>query len=276
VAVELIHNLSLLHDDVIDGDDIRRGRPSVWALFGTGASIVAGDALWATANQVLLAVEGTSGRAAVGILNDTVSRIIRAGADDFGFERHDAADIDLDDYLKVSEVYGGELLGCAAVLGTILCGGKESDAEGLRRAAHCAGTAWQAVNDLENLWGTTLWSASRVSRTFGSARTRCRSSPHCGRRLRPDVDSGSCCVRTRWMSPTCGWPPSWPKRPVGGLPPSRSPATSWIGRWPNLSIPHYRRPVGSSWQICCISPSPERIARPEFLSYSDEGSCYAR
>ena len=56
MAVELVHNFSLLHDDVIDGDDERRHRPTVWALFGVGQAIIAGDALQTLAHQVLLDV----------------------------------------------------------------------------------------------------------------------------------------------------------------------------------------------------------------------------
>ncbi len=54
VALELVHNFSLIHDDVMDGDTERRHRPTVWALFGVGEAIVSGDALAALAYAVLL------------------------------------------------------------------------------------------------------------------------------------------------------------------------------------------------------------------------------
>ena len=54
VAVELMHDFSLLHDDIIDGDRERRHRPTVWALFGVGQAILVGDALQTLAHQVLL------------------------------------------------------------------------------------------------------------------------------------------------------------------------------------------------------------------------------
>ena len=54
VAVELVHNFSLLHDDLMDGDVERRHRPTVWALCGVPAAILAGDALLALAAEVLL------------------------------------------------------------------------------------------------------------------------------------------------------------------------------------------------------------------------------
>ena len=55
VAVELVHDFSLLHDDVMDGDLTRRGRPAAWAVFGINQAILAGDALQALAVQQLSA-----------------------------------------------------------------------------------------------------------------------------------------------------------------------------------------------------------------------------
>ena len=62
VAVELVHNFSLLHDDVVDGDRERRHRTTVWALFGVGQAIIGGDALLTLALDVLL-TPATSARA---------------------------------------------------------------------------------------------------------------------------------------------------------------------------------------------------------------------
>src|SRR5262249_51869709 len=54
VAVELVHNFSLLHDDIMDGDTERRHRPTAWTVYGTGAAILAGDAMLALAQDILL------------------------------------------------------------------------------------------------------------------------------------------------------------------------------------------------------------------------------
>ena len=53
-AVELVHNFSLLHDDIMDGDTERRHRPTAWTVFGVGAAILAGDAMLALAQDILL------------------------------------------------------------------------------------------------------------------------------------------------------------------------------------------------------------------------------
>ncbi len=61
VAVELVHAFSLLHDDIMDGDEDRRGRPTVWKAYGTGPAVLAGDALFALAVETLAAQPGGAG-----------------------------------------------------------------------------------------------------------------------------------------------------------------------------------------------------------------------
>ncbi|WP_030019072.1 polyprenyl synthetase family protein [Streptomyces monomycini] len=150
-AVELTHNFSLLHDDIADGDEIRRDRPTAWVAFGTGPTLVAGDALFNEAVRLLAATQAAT--TAVRVFTDGVAHMIHAWASEPAFDRTDPLDISLDAYLECCRGKGGALLGTGAVLGTVLCGKPAQDGDLLRRAAHHAGTAWQAVNDLENIWG---------------------------------------------------------------------------------------------------------------------------
>ena len=64
-AVELVHNFSLVHDDIMDGDTERRHRPTAWTVFGIGAAILAGDALLVLAQDILL--EGPVAAGPVGL-----------------------------------------------------------------------------------------------------------------------------------------------------------------------------------------------------------------
>src|SRR5204862_3943940 len=83
VAVELVHNFSLLHDDVMDGDRERRHRPTVWALFDVGQAIVAGDALLALATELLLEADRAD---AARELTAGTAGMIRGQAEDIAFE----------------------------------------------------------------------------------------------------------------------------------------------------------------------------------------------
>ena len=76
VACELVHNFSLLHDDVIDGDTERRHRPTVWARFGVADAILAGDALFCLATEVLCETDSPTAPAAIRRLGTTVRRLV--------------------------------------------------------------------------------------------------------------------------------------------------------------------------------------------------------
>src|SRR3984885_16319300 len=85
-AVELVHNFSLLHDDIMDGDTERRHRPTAWTVFGVGAAILAGDALLALAQDLLLEDTAPGGLWAARCLSTAVTRLIAGQGEDLAFE----------------------------------------------------------------------------------------------------------------------------------------------------------------------------------------------
>ena len=130
VALELIHNFSLIHDDLMDGDRERRHRPTVWALFGTGEAIIAGDALAALAYAVLLDAEGEPARQAARELSGATLEMIRGQSEDLAFESR--LDVTEDEVVAMSAHKTGALISCAAALGAILGGGTPAQVEALR------------------------------------------------------------------------------------------------------------------------------------------------
>jgi geranylgeranyl diphosphate synthase, type I len=151
VALELVHNFSLIHDDVMDGDEQRRHRPTVWALFGVGQAIVAGDAMLTLAHELLL--EGACPRrlAAAAELSRATAEMIRGQCDDLSFE--DRTDMTIDDGLTMSVRKTGALLGCAAALGGQLAGAEEDQVAALRGYGRELGIAFQAIDDVLGIWG---------------------------------------------------------------------------------------------------------------------------
>src|SRR5215475_6024845 len=118
VAVELIHNFSLIHDDLLDGDLERHHRRTVWSIWGPAAAILTGDALVALAHEVLL--EGDSpGTARAGLLLAATTReLTRGQAQDLAFEtRHD---VTLDECLDMTAGKTGSLLAASAAIGAVL------------------------------------------------------------------------------------------------------------------------------------------------------------
>ncbi len=150
-AVELVHNFSLLHDDVIDGDDERRHRPTVWAIFGVAKAIITGDALLALAQRMLLDVPGVPGRAAARSLADATMAMITGQADDMAFETR--TDVAVDHCLAMEAAKTGAILACASSIGAILADAPAPTVKALSDFGMHLGLAFQAVDDLLGIWG---------------------------------------------------------------------------------------------------------------------------
>ena len=112
VAIELIHDFSLIHDDIIDNDAERRHRPTVWAKFGTGVGVVVGDALHALAFEVLLRDVSPARIRAAKNLSEGVAAMIAGQSKDMAFETRSA--ITLEDCLAMERGKTGALLSYAS------------------------------------------------------------------------------------------------------------------------------------------------------------------
>jgi len=161
VAVELVHNFSLIHDDVIDGDDERRHRPTVWVLFGIGQAVIVGDALLALAQQILLdpagtlqlerVADGDAARRAARRIADSTTSMIAGQALDMAFES--LPNVDVEGCLAMEGGKTGALLGCAAAIGADLAGAPVEAVAALDRFGFELGLAFQAVDDVLGIWG---------------------------------------------------------------------------------------------------------------------------
>ncbi|MBT2377827.1 MULTISPECIES: polyprenyl synthetase family protein [unclassified Streptomyces] len=156
VAVELVHTFSLIHDDIMDGDETRRRRPTVWKTYGTGPAVLAGDALLALAVRILAEVPGPRGTAAVRHLSGTLGDLVHGQAQDLLFESRPWTGPEAvlpHEYRTMATHKTGSLLGCAAALGAVLAGAPAPTADALDRAGRHLGVAFQAVDDLLGIWG---------------------------------------------------------------------------------------------------------------------------
>jgi geranylgeranyl diphosphate synthase type I len=157
VAVELVHTFSLLHDDIMDGDALRRGRPAVWKAYGTGPAVLAGDALFALAVETLGATPHAA--AAVRQLTTALSDLVRGQADDLLFAERPWTGpeaVGVGEYEVMAERKTGALLGCAPALGAQLAGAPRETATALDRAGRHLGVAFQIADDLLGMWGDPL------------------------------------------------------------------------------------------------------------------------
>ncbi|WP_420638925.1 polyprenyl synthetase family protein [Candidatus Poriferisocius sp.] len=151
VAIELIHDFSLIHDDIIDGDTERRHRTTVWAKFGTGVGVIAGDALHTLAFDVLLREPTPPRVKAAQHLARAVSAMIAGQSQDMAFGATDG--VSLEQCLIMEQGKTGALLSYASSVGAMLAGADDATVEGLADYGAHVGVAFQAVDDLLGIWG---------------------------------------------------------------------------------------------------------------------------
>lgn len=152
VAVELIHNFSLIHDDIMDGDRVRRHRPTVWDVFGVADAIIVGDALHTLAFEQLLIDPTQVPAMTAGVrLAQATSAMIAGQAQDVALDRQPAAT--LDECLIMEGNKTGALLAQSVAIGAVLGEGTDDEVAALERYGSSLGLAFQAVDDVLGIWG---------------------------------------------------------------------------------------------------------------------------
>jgi geranylgeranyl diphosphate synthase type I len=172
VAVELVHNFSLVHDDVMDGDTERRHRPTVWAVWGASSAILTGDALLALAQEVLLEGASPHRAAAARLLAEATRHLIRGQVLDVAFERRD--DVTLAQCLDMVSGKTGALMSASAAIGAVLGGAPAEVVDALSSFGAQLGIAFQLVDDLLGIWGDPAITGKPV---FSDLRSRKKTLP---------------------------------------------------------------------------------------------------
>lgn len=142
-VVEFIHTATLLHDDVVDDSDLRRGQASASALFGNSASVLVGDFLYSRAFQMMVEVGDmrvmqTLADATNTIAEGEVMQLLNC---------HDA-DVDVDNYMRVIHCKTAKLFEAAMRLGAILGNASNADEEAAAKYGMHLGTAFQLIDDV--------------------------------------------------------------------------------------------------------------------------------
>jgi geranylgeranyl diphosphate synthase type I len=156
-ALELLHNFSLIHDDIEDGDEMRHGRPTLWAEHGIPAALVAGDAMSALAYLTL--VDGSNDLPAETVtamlqcLQHAHFRMCEGQAFDIGFET--ATFVTFDEYVRMIEGKTAALLAVACELGALAAGAAPERATAYSRVGRAYGLAFQVRDDVLGTWGRT-------------------------------------------------------------------------------------------------------------------------
>ncbi|MER5431284.1 family 2 encapsulin nanocompartment cargo protein polyprenyl transferase [Streptomyces sp. NPDC002588] len=152
-AVELIHNFTLLHDDVMDRDTTRRHRPTAWTVFGDADAILAGDALQALALGILAADPHPASAAAAARVAACVIELCEGQQADTALEKRGPAEVTLDEVLVMAEAKTGALIGCACAVGGLYAGAERGRVDALDAFGRESGLAFQLIDDVIGIWG---------------------------------------------------------------------------------------------------------------------------
>jgi len=154
-AVELLHNFSLIHDDIQDASPTRRGRPTVWKRWGIPQAINAGDAMYTLAYRALLDQGAVSGPEialeAQAVLQETSLALTRGQFLDLDFETR--SEVSLEAYWEMIGGKTAALLAACTELGALAAGIEEPRRTAYREFGRSLGLAFQAQDDLLGIWG---------------------------------------------------------------------------------------------------------------------------
>ncbi|MFI6956480.1 polyprenyl synthetase family protein [Nocardia sp. NPDC050408] len=173
VALQLVHDFSLIHDDVLDGDHTRRGRATVWSIWGVADAILLGDALHALAIQVLSAgLPAQIAGEALARLEAAVIEMCRGQCEDCRFEV--SPTVGIDDYVRMAAGKTAALMGCACALGALCAGADARTVDAMDAFGRELGLAFQFVDDVLGIWGDPTITGKPVG---GDIARRKRSLP---------------------------------------------------------------------------------------------------
>ena len=155
-AIELVHNYSLIHDDIQDDDRERRHRPTVWSIYGKPQAINVGTAMRLLANAALLRLQEydtpiEKQSRTQHLIDDSTIRLIEGQYLDISYESH--FDITVTDYLGMIERKTAALIGCSLEVGALLGTDDEQVIRQFREIGQNLGLVFQIKDDILGIWG---------------------------------------------------------------------------------------------------------------------------
>ena len=150
-GMEMFHNFTLLHDDVMDNSDTRRGRPAVHARWDVNTAILSGDTMLTLATRMVSEVPDTILRPVLDAFNTMALRVYEGQRLDMDFEKSDS--VSIDDYIRMISFKTGALLAASARIGTLIGGASAEDAEKMAEYGMMLGIAFQIQDDWLDVFG---------------------------------------------------------------------------------------------------------------------------
>jgi geranylgeranyl diphosphate synthase type I len=155
-AIELLHNFSLIHDDIEDGDEMRHHRPTLWKVWGVPLGINTGDGMFTLAFAAIqrLTQRGVNSKATLAVLNQftqTCLTLTEGQHLDISFEQRPV--ISVDEYMYMIQGKTAALIGASVAIGARIAGAPTSQQTDMLQFGQALGLAFQIQDDILGIWG---------------------------------------------------------------------------------------------------------------------------
>lgn len=151
IGIELFHNFTLMHDDIMDKAPLRRGKPTVHAKWSKNTAILSGDVMFVEAYKMMIRVEDVILRQVLDIFSYTASAVCQGQQADMNFEKR--ADVSMDEYLQMIKQKTAVLLAGSMEIGALIGGADKHQSKLLYEFGENLGLAFQLQDDILDVYG---------------------------------------------------------------------------------------------------------------------------
>lgn len=151
LAIEVFHNFTLMHDDIMDKAPLRRGKVTVHEKWNANVAILSGDAMMVEANKLMMMVDDTILRPVMNVFNETAIGVCEGQQIDMSFEQR--RNVEIDEYINMIRLKTAVLLGGTLKIGSIIGGASADDAQLLYDFGVNLGIAFQLQDDILDVYG---------------------------------------------------------------------------------------------------------------------------
>ena len=151
VGIELFHNFTLMHDDIMDKAPLRRGKPTVHVKWNDSAAILSGDVMFVEAYKMMIRVDDNILREVLDIFSDTASGVCQGQQADMNFEKRN--DVSIEEYIDMIKLKTAVLLAGSMQIGALIGGAEKQQASLLYEFGENLGLAFQLQDDILDVYG---------------------------------------------------------------------------------------------------------------------------
>ena len=151
IGIELFHNFTLMHDDIMDKAPLRRGNPTVHVKWNESAAILSGDVMFVEAYKLMIRVDDSILRKVLDIFSDTASGVCQGQQADMNFEKRDQ--VSLEEYIEMIRLKTAVLLAGSMQIGALIGGAEKEQADLLYEFGENLGLAFQLQDDILDVYG---------------------------------------------------------------------------------------------------------------------------